>query len=535
MQDDLIRTQRSDRFESILVSRRALLGWGLGAAAMTALAACTSSSSSSKSSATGSGGPKAAKGTITWAWQQPLTWDPVTNPSGSDSPMLALVYDSLTILDEQGQAVGFLAEKWTSNADGTQVTFTLRPNLKFSDGSALDANAVALALNRNRTAKNSVLAAPLAAIKNVTAQGPTDVVMDLTSTNYQVPLILADKPGMIVNPKAFATPAAEAALATQPAGSGPFTVTKYVPNDHADMVKNPNFFLADEIAVAQFKLYAQPDPAVAVAAATSGQYNIVRLTPSSVQAADAAGLEVQTIKSLYTYLITFNTAKPPFDNPAVIEAMNYGIDRARLAEVAQFGIGERSVQPFPQGYIAYNDSIASMFPYDTAKAKDVLAQAGLSGGVDATFTAPTPLSNYPHVELIQAQLKEIGINIKIEALPVAQFAQVALTERARGMVFTTIFGRTSPVSTFQTLGTKTGFQNISGLEDPELLSKLTEISSTPTDDSSYAQLLQDATKLIVTKYPYVFLCTNPFIIARKKSVSELKWFPGSYRFENVSV
>ena len=120
-------------------------------------------------------------------------------------------------------------------------------------------------------------------IKDVTANGDLDVVVDLTGTNYQYPLLFAGKTGMVVNPAVFEKDAES--LATKPAGSGPFTLTSYTQNDHAELKKNPNFYLADEIKVDQFKLYPQPDPATAVASASSGQYNVVRIPASGIEAA----------------------------------------------------------------------------------------------------------------------------------------------------------------------------------------------------------------------------------------------------------
>ena len=73
----------------------------------------------------GGGGAGGGTGTITWAWQLPTTWDPVTSSAGSDVQMLALTYDALTALDDTGNAVGWLAESWKYNDDGTEVTFTL--------------------------------------------------------------------------------------------------------------------------------------------------------------------------------------------------------------------------------------------------------------------------------------------------------------------------------------------------------------------------------------------------------------------------
>jgi peptide/nickel transport system substrate-binding protein len=89
-------------------------------------------------------------------------------------------------------------------------------------------------------------------IKKVSASGDRDVVVELSEVDYQYPLLFAGKTGMVVNPAVFEKDAES--LATQPAGSGPFAVTKYTQNDHASMKKNPSFFAADEIEVTGFEL-----------------------------------------------------------------------------------------------------------------------------------------------------------------------------------------------------------------------------------------------------------------------------------------
>jgi ABC-type transport system substrate-binding protein len=155
--------------------------------------------------------------------------------------------------------------------------------------------------------------------------------------------------------------------------------------------------------------------------------------------------------------------------------------------------------------------------------------------VHGTFTAVAPVSDYPHVELVQGQLAEVGINLNIEALPPAQFNAVAQAGRGRGMIFTAITNRASPVQTLGVLTSKTGLLNVSGLQDPEVNSLLTKINGTPLEDPSYLSLLQEATELTVTRFPYAFLCTSPFALARQSSVTELSWTEYTYGFEGISV
>jgi peptide/nickel transport system substrate-binding protein len=521
----MIRTQTSTARGAVQLSRRGLLGLGLGAGTMFALNACGGTSTA------GAGGAGAKTGVITWAWQLPTTWDPVTSSAGSDVQMLALTYDALTALDESGNAVGWLAEKWTYNADGTEVTFTLRPGLTFSDGSPLNADAVARSINRARTEEGSLVAPQMTDIADVKASGEVDVVVSLSDVNYQYPLLFAGKTGMVVNPAVFEKDAGS--LATQPAGSGPFTLTSYVENDHAELEKNPSFYLADQILVDRFQLYPQPDPATAVASASSGQYNVVRVPASVKEAAEAAGLEVQVLDSMFVSVLDVNTTKAPFDDPAVVEAMKYGIDRAKIAEVSFFGIGDPNYQPFPKGYVGHNDELDDLYAYDPEKAKQVLADAGLSGGVSGTFSAPSPTP--PAVEQIQAQLKEIGIDLTIETVPPTEWTQQVYIEHSKALGYDGFAGRESPVQAFQVLFSSTGLMNPARNDLPELQAQVEKVKRTPTDDPAYPGLVQEATRIAVSHYPNTFLYDAPFVVIRQASVSELQQLPSLRRFEGVSA
>ncbi len=510
------------RKPSTHLNRRSFLGASLGAGLILALEACGGTSTGS-----GSGG---SAGKITWAWQLPTTWDPVTSSAGSDVQMLALAYDPITALDEQGNAIPWLAESWAYDASGTKVTFTLRSGLTFSDGSPLDATAVATSIERGRTQDGSLIAPQMATIKKVTASGDRDVVVELTEVDYQYPLLFAGKTGMVVNPAAFEKDAAS--LATQPAGSGPFEVTKYTQNDHASLKKNPRFFAADEIKVDSFDLYPQADPATVVAAVQSGQYNLARLGGAQVQQAKDAGLEVQVINSMFVMCLDVHVGKAPFDDPAVVEALKFGIDREKIKEVANFGVGDVNYQPFPPGYVGYNPEIADIYAFDPDKARQVLADAGYTDPVPAVLTSSGfgPAA----VELIQAQLKEVGIEATIDTIPGTQHTQQVYIQPSEGLVYDGFAGRESPVQAFQVLFGGEGLMNPGRRTDPELEAQLKKVKETPTDDPGYPALLQEATRIAVTKFPNTFLYLAPTIVARK-GVSALSKKPSLHRFEGVSA
>ena len=196
----VIRSRSHARRRARLTSRSAAAAASI--VAISVLAACGSSGSGS--SATGSGSAAAASGasgTLNWEWQLPTSWDPVTSSAGWDMHALGLVYASVTTLNAKGDVQPGLASSWKYAADGKSVTFTLRPGLKFSDGSPLTATSVAAEHQaRAQTQANSTVAAELSVIAKVVVNSPASFTLDLTQVDYQVPDLLAGKDGMIVNP-----------------------------------------------------------------------------------------------------------------------------------------------------------------------------------------------------------------------------------------------------------------------------------------------------------------------------------------------
>ena len=508
-----------------VLARRSFLGLSLGAGAAAALTACGSGSGS------GSAGAGSSAGTLKWGWALPTSWDPIYSSAGWDVHDLSLVYSALTKLDAHGNAVPALASSWVYDATGTQITFTLRPGLTFSDGSTLDAAAVKKSLDRSRTDPKSLVAAQLVHVAEVVAAGPTSVVVKLTQADYQIPSLLAGKTGMIVSPRAFG--ANPAGLATQPVGAGPFTLTSYVQNEKAVLKRNPGFWDAANIKLESFEVYPLPDPSTVVAALQSGQYNVAEIPGSEVAAAKAAGLDVQVISSMVVAVLDINTSKAPFTNPDVALALQYAIDREALLKTQQFGYGEVSNQPFPPGYVGHDPSSDGLYPYDPAKAMSLLAQAGYpSGGIDLEITT-TAAAGLP--EQLQAQLQVVGFNAKIQVIPLAQATEIVYVNHSESLFTDEFAGRDSAAQAFQVLFGTQGLMNPGRVAPPGLAAALAKVSATPLDSADYPAVLRAATALAVRTMPNVFLYTVPRILARQRGVSALPADAVVQRFEGVTV
>jgi peptide/nickel transport system substrate-binding protein len=471
-------------------------------------------------------------GTLNWEWQLPTSWDPVTSSAGWDVHVLSLVYSSITGLDKGGNAVGGLASSWKYAPDGKSITFTLRPDLKFSDGTPEDAQAVKDSILRGRDTPNSRIASQLAEVTGVTVNSPTEFVLKLSTVDYQVPNLLAGKTGMVVSPTVFRRDAAS--LATKPVGDGPFTLASYVPGARADLLRNPNYWDAKDIHLAKFSVQAITDQQQILAALSSGQVNVAVIKGSEAQAAKAAGFTINEIPAETVSTLDIKTSVTPFNNPKVVQALNYAIDRQALVQTQEFGHALPAYQPFPKGYVGYNPSLANLYPHDAAKARQLLADAGHPTGLDITLTTSVAAGT---AEQLQAQLGEAGIRVKLDVIPAAQSTQIMYIQKSPALALDGTAGRESPLQMLEVLYDKAGLMNLTAAQTPTVKAAFDKVRNVPLDDKNYAATLRDAVATVVDDplSAHVWLYSYPRLLATSPQVKGLPYDLVVQRFEGVQV
>ena len=405
------------------------------------------------------GGGSAGNATLKWAASYfPANWDPVVSGSGAQFRELALVYASLTKTDEKGNAVPDLAESWDYNDKGDEVTFHVRPGQKFTDGEPVNAEAVKSAIERAKTQKDSALFGDLTSIKQVTTDGDLDVVVHLSQVDYQIPLLFGERVLQIASPKAASDPKK---LAQAPVGAGPFTVTQLVPGTKVLLKKNQGYWDAKNIHIDKVELISAPDTATVVSGLQTGVYNFADLDPSQAAAAKKAGLDVFVQPGFNASNISLNINKAPFDNPKVVEALKYAIDRQEIVDVLTAGTGTVTYQPFPPGYVAYNTELDDRYAYDPDKATKLLAAEGYDAANPLTFEITASALNEAQAQLVQAQLAKIGVNATIALVPAGSstWQQTVYLGRTAGFALDGTVGRESPVQNLSVVYGPTGLMN----------------------------------------------------------------------------
>jgi peptide/nickel transport system substrate-binding protein len=501
---------------------------------ISAVAACGSGGSAATGADAAAAGASGASGTLNWEWELPTSWDPVTSSAGWDMHALGLVYASLTTLDPKGTVEAGLTSSWTYASNGKSVTFQLRPGLKFTDGTALDATAVKENIVRGQTQANSTEASELSVISKVVVNSATSFTLDLTQVDYQVPDLLAGKDGMMVSPAAFKK---VGTIPTQPVGAGPFTLTSYVPDSHADLTRNPGYWDASQIHVANFTVQDITEPEQILAALQSGQVNVAYIAGNQVAAAEAAGFKVAVIPSEVVNELDMQTTTAPFNNPDVVEAINYAINRQAILTVQASGYGAVAYQPFPKGFVGYSPQLANLYPYNPTLAKQLLAKAGYKSGLKITLTSPSVDDSL--AEQIQGQLAQVGITATIGNISSDTETQYLYLDKTIPFAVDGTAGRMSPVEMLDVLYSQQGLMNVDGKAStaPTAVSTaLANALTVPLSSPSYPSALQNAVVTSVKEDPiHVWLYTNPRILAYSPTVTGIPQDLVQQRWEGVRV
>jgi ABC-type transport system substrate-binding protein len=511
----------------------------LAAAFAVSLAAAACSYSSSPGTSSAALTSHGASGTLNWEWELPTSWDPVTSSAGWDMHVLGLVYASITTLDPAGDPGPGLATSWKYASSGKSVAFTLRPGLKFTDGTPLNAQAVKENIVRGQTQQNSTIASELSVISQVVVNSPVSFTLDLNAVDYQLPYLLAGKDGMMVSPKAFATKAGVNSLPTQPVGAGPFKLTSYVPDSHANLVRNPGYWDASQIHIANFTVQSITQPEQIMSSLESGEINVAYIAGNQVAAAKAAGFKIAVIPSEVVNELDIQTTTKPFTNPKVDEAINYAINRQAIVQVQASGYGSVAYQPFPKGFVGYSPKLANLYPYDPAKAKQLLAQAGYPHGVKITLTTENITADTSLAEQIQGQLAQAGITASIKEIPSDTATQYMYLDKTIPLAVDGTAGRASPVEMLDVLYSQQGLMNYDGkaTTTPAAVSAaLGKALTVPLDSSAYPSALQNAVVTANQDEPiHIWLYTNPRIFAYSTKVTGIPFDLVQQRWEGVRV
>jgi peptide/nickel transport system substrate-binding protein len=388
-----------------------------GSAALALIVAGAAAAACSNNNGTGSlaSGSSAQGGTLTVASPSaPTSLDPaVSQPS--DEKYSDLAYTPLIIQGPSGNFTPGLATSWSYGPDNKSFTIKLRPGVKFSDGTPLNAAAVKTWLQHEMKPGNGG-ASYLSNLTSVDVTGPQTLTLNFSKPTPDLQMVFGQTLalGMIGSPKAVAA----GTLTKQTAGAGPYMLDSSATVSGATYtyVPNPNYY--DKSAQHWSKVVVKviASPTAALQALQSGQVQVAMDQPvTSVPAATKSGLKsVDPLTLLLGLGILDRDGKvsKPLANVQVRQALNYAIDRPALAKVLGSGYGTPISQMAAPGWDSYDAALEQAYPYNPAKAKQMLAAAGYPNGFTMPVVSVAAVGQDVLVNALQGQLAQVGITVK---------------------------------------------------------------------------------------------------------------------------
>ena len=336
-------------------------------ATVLALAACVSSGRSDP-----------AKSGVVFGWPTDAgqNYDPATTASPAVGSYLAPVFDTLVTVDSSGTIKPSLSTAWEFGDNEKSLTMTLRPGVRFHDGTPFDASAVKANLDRGKSLPTSVVKGQLAVVSDVAVVNPGVVKLTLSGGAGTILSLLGSRAGMMMSPTAFKNPD----LATHPVGTGPWEVSsETVPGKTMVYTKYAGYWDPSVQGIEKFVIKVV-SPDAQAAGMNDGSINLLLLTsnPQDADTLKSSGNVVDSTGLEYVHTL-FLSKKGVFANEHARLALSYAIDRQLIAGTVMLGQCTPTGQPFKPSSWAYDPALPAP-AQNNGRVADELRAANLPGG-----------------------------------------------------------------------------------------------------------------------------------------------------------
>lgn len=528
---------------------RRLAAIGTASAVALALAGCGGSSGGDSSS---------SSKTLTVAWAStPTQLDPnvftgLTWVYGLDAYMDTLLdYDTSKAVE--GQVLGVdalkpaLAESFEANADNTQYTFKLREGVKSEYGNEFNADDVIWSFDRMISNPASLQAGVLFPTANVDAEEPWTKIDDYT-VRYNLTKPSAVSLSILAYPlegiidsdeaKKHATkddPWAGEWLKNNSASFGAYKLKSLDPGQEMRLEVNPNYW-GEKPEFDEIVIKAVPEASSRAQLLMSGDVDMISEPPiDQLESIDASGKAVVSNQAdSNRHNLSVSTSDPALGKPEVRHALSHAINREAIVESIYHGYAKPAFGPQSSALLPEQPEIGT---YDPDLAKQELADAGYPNGFDMTLSFSTARPG-PFAEnlgrLIQSDLKEIGVDVTLKAVPSAADFEAAVSEKTlQAYLYTERPSQPDPgFSLFLYLFSKSAL-NKSGYLNPEFDTLVTEVLGMPTG-TERDEKISEALDLIAADEPIISLVEVPDLVGVSTSLEGYSALPsGGVKFDEL--
>ncbi len=473
-------------------------------------------------------------GTLTVGFASDIkTLDPIFSIEYTERQVLYLIFDTLVRLDTDFSVRPELAKSWDVEAGGTRVVLHLREGVKFQDGTPFDAAAVKWNIDRrlDPAVKSPQRNGLESVVKSVEAVDPLTVAFTLKQPFPGLLGMLGQREGFMVSPAASQKQGAD--FGSNPVGTGAFLFKEWVRGNHITVERNPDYWDKGKPYLDRIVFQDVAGSVLGAQRLITGEVDFVsELSPQDVRQLEGRGdirLDPDPVGRWIS--LQWQVDKPPFNSLALRQAVAHAIDRKRLVDILMGGKAQIAEGPTPKGLWWFDPDLTS-YDYDPAKAKKLLSDAGYANGLDVTLAAPTITMFQQLDQLVQEQLKAVGINATLEPVAVSDWYS-RVVEQKINFTPERWSQRPDPDGLFYILFHSKGYANSTNYRNPALDALLDQARSLVETDAR-KPLYKQAQAIVTRDLPYVPLFFSLEYAALRSSVKGFVWIPDEIpRFRDV--
>ncbi|HEY8497609.1 MAG TPA: ABC transporter substrate-binding protein [Limnochordales bacterium] len=487
---------------------------------------------------------------------EPTALDPHQISDYNSSRATMGMFDSLLrFKDGSTELEPGLAESWTVSADGLVYTLRLRRGVRFHDGTPFDADAVVFNILRqidpshpyHDTGTFPYAEFTFGKVKKVERVDAYTVRITLSQRYAPFLANLAMHSAAMVSPAAIRKYGKE--IAKHPVGTGPFRFVRWVPGVEVVVERNPDYWAKDRVPrIDQVICRPVVEDQTRLAQLEAGELDFIVNVPPDDLARLRQDSRFQVIEQpgMHIWYVVLNNQKPPFNDRRVRQAVNYAINRQAIVQGILAGTGVLADNYIPPVLWGYNPDVHA-YPYDPAKARQLLAEAGYPNGFTADFWVPQSGSGMQQpvamAQAIQSDLARVGIRVRIQTFEWGTYLDRVFQSDPQQLP------EMHEMSWIGDNGDPDNFLYIllSGYQWPpngfneafyrnEEVDRLLVAAQQTTDRAQRARLYQQAQALIMADAPWVPVDHETQIVVASRRIKGFTLHPtGVFRFETVTL
>lgn len=347
----------------------------------------------------------------------PDSLDPIQQTTTTVGNIIDYMVETLTAMAPDGSIKPHLAERWTVSEDGLQYTFTLRQGVRFHDNTPFDATIVKWNFDRLKDPEVRVPGRATYPIAQTEVVDPHTVRVTLARPYVPFVSALSNSTAGMLSPAAAEQHGNTYKNYTHPVGTGPYLFHERKKGEKITVNKSASYW-GRQPHYDQVVFRVVPEAATRESLLLAGQVDLIILPPIADLPALQSNKAVKVLlaPSDRTIFIAMNTQKPPLNNVKVRQALNYAVDKQAIIANVLFGAGELMDAPMAPSLFGYCK--VGTYEFDQAKAKQLLAEAGVAPGTPLPLLHPTGryVQDKEAAQALAGYLREVGLEPQLQTM-----------------------------------------------------------------------------------------------------------------------